>query len=73
MDETRNATLDTPRAYRPLYSEYVTVGYILRYEKSVYTMTEQEFLNSCMFYSHGAMSPVRALEIYWRLMDEAGL
>lgn len=72
MDETQNTAL-APRAVRPLYSEYVTIGYILRYEKSVYTMTEQEFINSCMFHSHGVMSPVRAFEIYWLLMKEAGL
>jgi len=63
----------TPRAYRPLHSEYTTVGYILRYEKNVYDMTEQEFVNCCTFYSHGSMSPIRAHEIYCLLMEEAGL
>jgi len=59
-----------PLAYRPLHNEYLTVGYILRYEKSVYDMTEQEFINCCMFYSHGAMNPNRALDIYKSLMHE---
>lgn len=62
-----------PNAYRPLYMEYVTVGYILRYEKSVYEMTEEQFINSCLFYSHGAMSAFNARIIYKQLMEEAGL
>lgn len=62
-----------PRAYRPLYSEYWMVGYILRNGKSVYEMTEEEFVNSCMFYSHGVMSPFNARIIYKQLMKEAGL
>lgn len=62
-----------PNAYRPLYMEYVTVGYILRYEKSVYEMTEEQFINSCLFYSHGAMSAFNARIIYKQLMKEAGL
>ena len=62
-----------PNAYRPLHVEYVTVGYILRYEKSVYEMTEEQFINSCMFYSHGVMSAFNARIIYNQLMKEAGL
>ena len=73
MDETRNAAVDTPRAVRPLYSEYVTIGYILRYEKSVYDMTPMEFQTACMLHSNGFMNPKRALEIYHALMEEAGL
>lgn len=59
--------------YRPLYIEYMTVGYILKYERSVYTMTEEQFINCCMFYSHGAMSPFNCRIIYKELMKEAGL
>jgi hypothetical protein len=62
-----------PRGYRPLQIEYLTVGYILRYEKSIYDMTEQEFQTACMIYSNGYMSPYRALEIKRALMEEAGL
>lgn len=62
-----------PRAYRPLYIEYTTVGYILRYEKSVYEMTEQEFQTACMVHSNGCMNPVKALEIFQELKEEAGL
>ena len=62
-----------PRAFRPLFIEYSTIGYILRYEKSVYSMTPDEFVNCSMFYSHGAISPHIALRIYNDLMDEAGL
>lgn len=62
---------DTPRAYRPMYMEYYTVGYILRHEKSVYDMTEDEFINCCMFYSNGAMSAFNARIIYNQLMKEA--
>jgi hypothetical protein len=62
-----------PKAYRPLHHEYLTVGYILRYGKNFIDMTEQEFVNSCMFYSHGAMNPNQASKIYKSLMQEAGL
>lgn len=62
-----------PNAYRPLYLEYATVGYILRYEKSVYEMTEDEFIAACMVHSHGAMSAFNARIIYNQLMKEAGL
>lgn len=62
-----------PRAYRPLYMEYITVGYIIRYEKSIYDMTEEQFINCCMFYSHGAMHPDKAAIIYAMLMEEARL
>lgn len=62
-----------PRAYRPLYMEYTTVGYVLRYEKSIYTMTQEEFIAACIVHSHGAMHPVRARTIYNKLMGEAGL
>ena len=62
-----------PRAYRPLYIEYSTVGYILRYEKSVYDMTEQEFQTACMVHSNGYMHPIRALEVFQELRKEAGL
>lgn len=65
--------MDIPNSVRPLYIEYMTVGHILRYEKSVYDMTEREFINCCMFYSHGSMSPNQASKIYWLLMEEAGL
>ena len=65
--------MNTPSGYRPLHNEYLAVGHILRYEKSVYDMTITEFVNCCMFYSHGAMSPNRASKIYWLLMEEAGL
>ena len=61
-----------PRAYRPLYIEYSTVGYILRYEKSVYDMTEQEFQTACMVHSNGYMHPIRALEVFQELRKEAG-
>jgi hypothetical protein len=63
----------TPNAYRPLYSEYYTVGYILRYEKNVYDMTEREFVDRCIFCSGGALNPKRAVEIYGLLKEEAGL
>lgn len=53
--------------------EYNTVGYILRYEKSVYDMTEQEFVDACMVHSHGAMSAFNARIIYKQFMKEAGL
>lgn len=62
-----------PRSYRPLYLEYNTVGYILRYEKSIYEMTKDEFVAACMVHSHGAMGPVRASIIYDQLRLEAGL
>jgi hypothetical protein len=65
--------MKTPNAYRPLYSEYYTVGYILRYEKNVYDMTEREFVDRCIFCSGGAMNPKRAVEIYELLREEAGL
>ena len=65
--------MTAPRAYRPLYIEYTTVGYILRYEKSVYEMTQQEFQTACMVHSNGYMNPVRALEIFKELKEEAGL
>lgn len=64
---------EQPQAYRPLYLEYTTVGYVLRYEKSVYEMTEEQFVNCCMFYSHGGMSLFNARIIYNQLMKEAGL
>jgi hypothetical protein len=69
----REGEVTEPRAYRPLYIEYTTVGYILRYEKSVYGMTEQEFQTACMVHSNGYMNPVRALEIFQELKEEAGL
>ena len=65
--------MSEPRAYRPLHVEYLTVGYILRNGKSVYEMTEEEFINSCLFYSHGAMSAFNARIIYKQLLEEAGL
>lgn len=65
--------MNTPSGYRPLYNEYLAVGHILRHEKSVYDMTEREFVNCCMFYSHGVMHPDRALDIYKQLMEEARL
>lgn len=58
---------------RPLFIEYETVGHILKYEKSVYTMPEDLFVGYCMYYSHGAMSPSKAREIHKQLMKEAGL
>ena len=60
-------------SYRPLYLEYATIGYILRYEKSVYTMTQEEFIAACMVHSHGYMHPSNARTIYNKLMGEAGL
>ena len=65
--------MNTPSGYRPLYNEYLAVGHILRYEKTVYDMTEREFVNCCVFYSHGVMHPDRALDIYRQLMEEARL
>lgn len=62
-----------PRAYRPQYKEYETVGYIIRYEKSIYEMTEAEFIAACMLHSHGAMNPNRAASIHRQLLKEAGL
>lgn len=62
-----------PNAYTPLRMEYLTVGYILRYEQSVYEMTEERFIDACIFYSHGAMSAFNARIIYKQLMEEAGL
>jgi hypothetical protein len=62
-----------PRSYRPLQIEYMTVGYILRYEKNVYDMTPMEFQTACMIYSNGYMNPNRAIDIYNALMEEAGL
>ena len=53
--------------------EYSTVGYILRLEKSVYEMTQDEFIAACIVHSHGAMHPVKARTIYNKLMGEAGL
>lgn len=51
----------------------MTIGYILRYEKSVYDMTPMEFQTACMVHSNGFMNPNRALKVYWLLMEEAGL
>jgi hypothetical protein len=62
-----------PKAYKPLYGEYLTISYIIMDQKSIYNMTEQEFTNCCMFYSNGSMNPQRASEIYRLLMEEAGL
>jgi hypothetical protein len=62
-----------PRAYRPLYMEYLTIGYILRYEKNIYDMTEQEFQTACMVHSNGYMHPNRPIEILRALKGEAGL
>ena len=64
---------DPIRLYRPLYIEYYTIGYILRYEKYIYDMTENEFINACMVYSNGALNPHKCREIYRQLMEEAGL
>jgi hypothetical protein len=66
-------SMRTPLTARPLYNEYLTIGYILRYEKIYYDMTRDEFVNCCMFHSHGSMSPYRAAEIYEQLMKDAGL
>jgi len=62
----------TPRAYRPLYTEYITVGYILRNEP-VYDMTEEQFVGCCVFYSGYGMNPTLAKAIYRNLMEEAGI
>lgn len=62
-----------PKAYRPLYGEYLTISYIIRDKKSIYNMTEQEFTTCCMIYSNGSMNPHRASEIYRLLMEEARL
>lgn len=65
--------MKTPLAYRPLYVEYITVGHILRHERNVYEMTEEQFVESCMFYSGFGMNPSTAKVIYRDLMNEAGL
>lgn len=62
-----------PQAHRPLYLEYITVGHILRNEKSVYELTQEQFVNLCMMYSGGGLSPFNARIIYNQLMEEAGL
>ena len=66
---------ETPaiRLVRPMQMEYQTVGYVLRYEKSVYTMTDKEFVIACMVHSNGSMNPNRCKAIYSQLMDEAGI
>lgn len=63
----------TPRAVRPLYMEYMTVGRLLSHTSSYLYMTRRDFVSVCMFYSNGSMNPNRASEIYDMLMADAGL
>jgi hypothetical protein len=72
MDEERSTAL-APRAVRPLYSEYLTVAAVIKLERNIYDMTPMEFQTACMIHSNGYMHPKRALEIYYALMEEAGL
>jgi hypothetical protein len=62
-----------PKAYKPLYGEYLTIACIIKDQKSIYNMTERQFVDACMLYSNGSMNPQRASEIYQLLMEEAGL
>jgi hypothetical protein len=62
-----------PRAVRPLYNEYLTIGHILRHESSYLNMTRSDFISMCMFYSNGYMNPARAAQIYTDLMNDCGL
>jgi len=63
----------TPRAYRPLYIEYQTVAAVIRLERNIYDMSEQEFMTHCMIHSNLTMDPKRAIEIFKLLKEEAGL
>jgi hypothetical protein len=65
--------MKTPNAYRPLYSEYLTVAAVIKLERNIYDMTEQEFQTLCMIHSNGSMNPKRAVEILRLLKEEAGL
>lgn len=65
----------TPRAVRPLFTEYKTMSEILHLVKhsEFYQMTMEEFVKLAVHVSHGAMHPHRARQLYRDLMSEAGL
>lgn len=63
-----------PRAVTPLRNEYIVVGQILTENKdNIYEMTEEEFTKVVMRKGRGAMNVFKVMEIYHRLMEEAGL
>ena len=61
------------RAVKPLYIEYLAVAAVIKLERNIYDMEEEEFVYHCMVHSHGYMNPQRAANIYKELMKEAGL
>jgi hypothetical protein len=61
-----------PKAYRPLYNQYRTIGTIITHN-DIYKMTEQEWQTQCMIHSNGNMHPIQALDIFCQLKREAGL
>jgi hypothetical protein len=61
-----------PKAYRPLYNQYRTIGTIIE-QNDIYKMTEQEWQTQCMIHSNGNMHPIQALDIFRQLKREAGL
>lgn len=65
----------TPRAVRPIQHEYVTIGEVLTALKyDLYeNITLENFTMLCMLASRGSMNPNRAKDIYYTLMNEAGL
>lgn len=65
--------MKAPRLVKPLYNEYITVGYVLKNERFVYDFTEDEFIKACMIHANGSLNPSRLKEVYKMLMEEAGL
>lgn len=62
------------RLVRPLYTEYIIVGKVVRsLAHDLYKTSENSFVDECMKASGGSMNPNRLREIYRELMEEAGL
>jgi hypothetical protein len=61
-----------PRAFRPLKSEYVAIGNIIKDDKYFF-MTENEFVSMVIKETGGSASVTRCRMAYKNLMDEAGL
>lgn len=63
-----------PRAVRPLYSEYKVMAEMLRiFNDDYYHLTIEGFTGVMMKLSGGHMNPERVRQIYFNLMEDAGL
>lgn len=63
-----------PRTVRPLYAEYKVMGEVLRiFNNDYYHLTVERFTSVVMKLSGGQINPEKVRQIYFNLMEDAGL